>query len=33
MLADPMTHESDDWGHFLLSEFIISECLINRTIK
>ena len=30
MLADPMTHVSDDWGHFL-AEFIISECLINRT--
>lgn len=27
MLADPMTHESDDWGYFfLLAEFLISEC-------
>ena len=29
MLADPMTHESDDWGHFLLTEFLISEMLIK----
>lgn len=33
MLADPMTHESDDWGHFLLAEFIISECFNKSNNK